>query len=266
MSLLRQLVTYPIKSCAGINLETSEVFGRGLALDRRWLLIEDNGDFVSQRTSPLLGQIKLSVQNEQLKVSYPDKDSLFLDLNVTGSTHRHAKIWKDQVKGLWLNQDYDDWFSAILGRQVHLLHMNQTVQRPLIKESLPANQNFEVSFADGYPYLLTSDASLADLNQRLALPIPMDRFRANLVVNGFEAYAEDYWKQIRIGDVEFLVVKPCARCQVTTIDQSTGKYSKEPLKTLASYRKKDGKVMFGMNLVALNGGRVSIGDPVHILK
>lgn len=168
--------------------------------------------------------------------------------------------------GLHVNEDADAWFSGILGQEVQLIHMNDAVTRPLVKERLPANQDFEVSFADGYPYLLTNQASLTDLNQKLASPVPMDRFRSNLVITGGSAFDEDNWKRLAIGKAEFLVVKPCARCQVTTIDQATGRSSKEPLKTLASYRKRNGKVMFGMNLVAVKAADISIGDNVRILE
>jgi len=263
---LDQISIYPIKSCAGIDLQSSAVLGRGFPLDRRWLLVDKTGQFVSQRTNSLLGQIKLTQENDQLIVDYPDRELFHLELKVNSTFRQDAMIWEDKVAGVWVSQESDDWFSEVLGQPVHLIHMNDEVQRPLVKDTLPQDRSFEVSFADGYPYLLTSQASLDDLNGRLNSPVPMDRFRANLVVNGFDAFAEDDWKRIRIGEVEFMVVKPCARCQITTIDQKTGASSKEPLKTLATYRKQNGKVMFGMNLVALSTGSVSLRDSVTILE
>lgn len=265
MPKLDQISIYPIKSCSGINLQTSEVLDRGFPLDRRWLLVDQGGQFISQRTTPLLGQIRISLNGDQLLVNYPGKSPLNLNLNVQSNIRHKAMIWKDKVDGLWVDQECDAWFSDVLGREVQLIHMNEKVHRPLTKDSLPQDRSFEVSFADGYPYLLTSQASLDDLNSRLTNPVPMDRFRANLVVSGFEAFAEDSWKRISIGEVELMVVKPCARCQVTTIDQQTGTSSKEPLKTLATYRKQDGKVMFGMNLVALTTGTVNLNDPILII-
>ncbi|MBT4035629.1 MAG: MOSC domain-containing protein [Candidatus Marinimicrobia bacterium] len=266
MSTLDQISIYPIKSCAGIDLQSSQVLDRGFPLDRRWLLIDEAGQFISQRTTPQLGQIKIFQNNDHLLVKYPAKSPLKLHLNVQSNVRQKAMIWKDQVDGLWVDQETDNWFSDVLEQRVHLIHMNEEVHRPLVKDNLPQDRSFEVSFADGYPYLLTSQASLDDLNNRLTSPIPMDRFRANLVVSGFEAFAEDDWKRIRIGEVEFLVAKPCARCQVTTIDQKTGSASKEPLKTLATYRKQGGNVMFGMNLVALSTGSVNLTDPVFIIE
>lgn len=266
MPKLDQISIYPIKSCAGIALEASEVLDRGFPLDRRWLLVDETGQFISQRKSPRLGQIRLTRNNTQLNVSYPEKAPLNLDLNVQSGVRHEAMIWSDKVDGLWVGRECDDWFSDVLEQQVQLIYMNDDVHRPLIKKRLPQDRLFEVSFADGYPYLLTSQASLDDLNGRLENPVPMDRFRSNLVVSGFEAFAEDHWNKIRIGKVEFLVVKPCARCQITTINQKTGVSSKEPLKTLATYRKQAGKVMFGMNLVALSAGSVHLNDPVTILS
>ncbi len=265
MSRLDQIYIYPIKSCAGISLDSAIVEDRGFPLDRRWMLIEENGDFISQRSTPKLGQIRIDSESDNLHINYAGKRELTVAFDTSPTKKLVAQIWKDKVEGNWVNEQSDGWFSELLGRPVHLIHMNKHVSRPLLKPQLPQDQDFEVSFADGYPYLLTNQSSLDDLNHRLDDPVGMDRFRSNLVVSGFEAFAEDGWKKIKIGEVEFLCVKPCARCQVTTLDQKTGKASKEPLKTLATYRKQDGKVMFGINMVALNTGTVQINDPVSIL-
>ncbi len=266
MPALDEISIYPIKSCSGIKLNSSEVEDRGFPLDRRWLLVEENGTFISQRSTPKLGQIKISHLEDNLLVSCVGKESLTLEIKSSLSTQIETHIWKDTVQGNWISTDCDAWFSDILGRSVRLVHMSRDVHRPLEKSYLPSNRSFEVSFADGYPYLLTNQASLDDLNGRLNQPIPMDRFRSNLIVSGFAAFAEDRWKRMRIGKVEFLVVKPSARCVVTTIDQKSGIASREPLKTLATYRKQEGKVMFGMNLIALGSGNVRVGDEVSILE
>lgn len=239
---------------------------RGFPFDRRWMLIEENGDFVSQRKSPTLSLFIISVGTENLHITYPGFEPYSFPLDSKSITQIEAHIWKDSVRSHLVSQVSDEWFSEALGRKVHLVYMDDTVIRPLKKNQLPTERSFEVSFADGYPYLLTNQASLDDLNERLDMPISMDRFRANLVVSGSKAFAEDQWKRISIGKVEFMVVKPCARCQVTTIDQQTGRSSKEPLKTLASYRKQNGRVMFGMNLVALNSGQIEVDSPVSILE
>ncbi len=266
MKKLDQISIYPIKSCGSIQPVSAEVLDRGFKLDRRWLLIDESGIFISQRNTPELSQISLQLEGKDLVVRHQNADSMVLPLNVSTQTLQKATIWNDTVEGVHLGVSYDQWFSEILGKKVQLIFMSDDVHRPLNKNRLPQDRSFEVSFADGYPYLLTSQSSLDDLNHRLTQPVPMERFRANLVVSGFTAFAEDGWEKIRIGSVEFLVVKPCARCQITTIDQKTGSASKEPLKTLATYRKKDGQVLFGMNLVALGSGTVHQDDTVTIIS
>ncbi|NQV16152.1 MOSC domain-containing protein [bacterium] len=263
---LDQINIYPIKSCSGIDLLEGEVQDRGFPLDRRWMLIDSKGIFISQRNSPRLSLIKIELKGDQLLVSYPGMDHLRIRIGVSESVLVKTQIWDDTVEAYWIGSEADDWFSQALNRTLKLVFMDDKISRPLAYEHLPQHKAFEVSFADAYPYLLTNQASLEDLNQRLEYPIGMDRFRSNLSVSGFDAFAEDHWKKIKIGDVEFQVVKPCARCQVTTIDQMTGKASKEPLKTLATYRKHKGKVLFGMNLIALTRGIIRTNDLVYILN
>ena len=263
--MLTQISIYPIKSCAGIQLSMGEVRDRGFVQDRRWMLVDDDGLFISQRNTPRLGQLLVSQKDNGLQVSYAGQDHLELELHPASHIRQQTQIWGDRVEGMWLSTEYDEWFSRVLGKSVHLIHMSADVKRPLVKERLPQDRSFEVSFADGYPYLLTTQNSLDDLNARLNQPIPMDRFRPNLVISGFPPFSEDHWKHIQIGAIEFLVVKPCARCLVTTMDQKTGIASREPLRTLATFRKQNGHVMFGMNLVALNAGSLSLNDPVTII-
>jgi len=264
--VLDQISIYPIKSCSGIALDQAEVEERGFPYDRRWMLIDAAGQFISQRKIPLLSQFKITIQGDQMQVSHGGFNPLTIDLNQVGKAYVKTRIWKDSVMSQRVSPLADKWFSKCLDMAVRLVHMDEKSHRPLPRQLLYEHQDFEVSFADGYPYLLTNQASLDDLNGRLKTPVGMDRFRPNLVVQGFDAYAEDSWKRIRIADVDFLVVKPCARCQVTTIDQKTGESSKEPLKTLATYRKRNGKVMFGMNLLAVNQGRIELNAPVTILE
>ena len=230
------------------------------------MLVDSNGMFISQRNTPKLSQIAIRVNHDQLEVAVPGHESLIIPVDQNSGKTLLAQVWNDVVPGLHVGSAVDEWFTNYLGIETRLVHMDADVVRPLVKTQLPQDKAFEVSFADGYPYLLTNQASLDDLNNRLQTPIPMDRFRSNLVVRGPQAFAEDNWKKIRIGDAEFQVLKPCARCQITTIDQSNGVSSKEPLKTLASYRKSGGKVMFGMNLVATNQATISVNDPLTILE
>lgn len=264
--MLEQLNIYPIKSCSGIQLQQAETENRGFPMDRRWMLVEADGKFISQRKTPQLGQFNILISDNSLTVSYPGESPLSIGLNSHLQQQVEIQIWNDTLHCHHVAHHASKWFSQILHREVYLVAMDPSVKRPLIKKHLPQDQNFEVSFADGYPYLLTNHASLDDLNSRLENPIGMDRFRANIEVSGFEAFSEEDWKRIKIGTVDFLVVKPCARCQVTTIDQQTGTASKEPLKTLATYRRQNGQVMFGVNMLALNRGTVRLNDTIKILE
>ena len=156
------------------------------------------------------------------------------------------------------------WFSDWLGTSVRLVHVADGIQRRLNPE-YAVNADDHTGFADGYPILIISEESLQDLNSRLEIPVPMNRFRPNLVVKGCEPYAEDTWNKIEVGDVELAIVKPCDRCVVTTIDKTTLEQSKEPLKTLAVYRKHPLGAIFGQNIIPLNEGRLQLGMNVEVL-
>jgi uncharacterized protein YcbX len=169
-------------------------------------------------------------------------------------------VWDDSCEATWVGERAAAWFTQFLGSACSLVHMAEQVVRPADPAFAPPESR--VSFADGFPFLLISEESLADLNGRLADPLPMNRFRPNLIVAGGEPYAEDGWKEIQIGGVSLKVVKPCGRCVVTTTDQSTGERGQEPLRTLATYRRRDGLVMFGQNVVHERPGRLRLGDRV----
>jgi uncharacterized protein YcbX len=161
-----------------------------------------------------------------------------------------------------LGEEVSQWFSEFLELSCQLVYMPDNSYRPV--NSRYASHNQQVSFADGFPFLLISEASLQDLNERLDQPIPMNRFRPNLVVSGCEAFAEDSWRSIRIGSIPFHVVKPCERCLITTVDQAQGIRGKEPLQTLAQYRLSNGKILFGQNLIPAELGTLQVGDSVEI--
>jgi uncharacterized protein YcbX len=176
-----------------------------------------------------------------------------------------VNIWKSKgVHAIDQGEEAADWFSGWLGAPVRLVHFADGYRRR-INEQYAVNEDDHTGFADGYPILLTSEEGLQDLNARLEAPVPMHRFRPNLVVRGGEPFVEDTWNKIRIGDVEFTVVKPCARCEVTTFDKETLERSKEPLKTLGKYRKHKLGAIFGQNVIPLNGGRIERGMTVDVL-
>ena len=263
---LSEINIYPVKSLGGIPVEEAVVEERGLRFDRRLMLVDESGRFISQRENPKMALIKASLDGDGLKVTY-NGESLAISYAPDQASPARVKIWSSSVKAVAYDDETNDWFSEVLGTKCRLVLMPEETKRK-VNPFYAVRVNVDtVSFADGYPFLLIGQASLDDLNSRLAEPLPMNRFRPNFVVAETEPFAEDTWKRIRIGETEFHIVKPCDRCVITTIDQTTGEKGKEPLKTLAGYRKKGGKLLFGQNLIAEgSGATIRAGDPVELLE
>jgi uncharacterized protein YcbX len=259
---LSGLTIYPIKSARGIPLEGSEVDQFGLRYDRRWMVVNPSGEFLSQRTHPRLALIVPQIDGDTLRITAPEMPPLELPLRPKDTVRSRVAVWGDICSAAWLGEDAAGWFSDFLDCVCSLVHMPDSVVRPADPELAPLETR--VSFADGFPFLLISEESLADLNRRMTHPLPMNRFRPNLVVAGGEPYGEDEWHRIEIGGIPMRVVKPCGRCVVTTTDQATAERGKEPLRTLATYRNWGGEVMFGQNVVHENQGRLSLGDSVRV--
>jgi MOSC domain-containing protein len=259
---LTGLVIYPIKSARGIPLDESPVDEFGLRYDRRWMVVNPSGEFLSQRTHPRLALIAPQIEGELLRITAPEMPSLELPLRPTDTVRSRVAVWGDICPASWLGENAAGWFSEFLACSCSLVHMADAVVRPADPAFAPTDTR--VSFADGFPFLLISEESLADLNRRLAEPLPMNRFRPNLIVAGAEPYAEDRWHSVEIGAIPMRVVKPCGRCVVTTTDQSTGERGKEPLRTLATYRRQGGEVMFGQNVLHERPGRLRVGDEIVI--
>ena len=254
---------YPIKSAAGIALETAQVGKRGFQYDRQWMVVDEKGKFMTQRHFPPMALIRVRHTKEQLIIEAPAQKTLFVPLVLHNPQRISVEVWGDICDAIPLGEEVAKWFSEFLETSCQLVYLPEDSLRP-IKSSYQLN-NEQVSFADGFPFLLISDASLADLNQRLEQPIPMNRFRPNLVVSGCEAFAEDSWKSIKIGSIAFRVVKPCDRCIITTVDQAQGIRGTEPLHTLAQYRRWDGKIWFGQNLIQEQLGMLKIGDSIEVM-
>jgi hypothetical protein len=237
----------------------------GLEGDRRMMVITPDGHFLTQREHHRLALVTPFVSNQKLTLSAPGMDSLTIPILKSGPA-RPVDIWRSQgVPAVDQGNEAAEWFSDWLEADVRLVHFAEGHLRK-INEQYMVNADDHTGFADGYPILLTSEESLEDLNARLDWVVPMNRFRPNLVVRGDAPFAEDRWNRIRIGEVEMAVVKPCARCVVTTIDKETLEQSKEPLKTLASYRKQAGGAIFGQNVIPLNEGRLRLGMSVETLS
>jgi len=264
LSELIEINVYPIKSSKGIGLSNAWVDDLGLAFDRRFVLTDSNGQFITARTHPTICLISASITPYGLLLTAPDMPVLNISYAKFTHEYRQVTVWKDTIAGQYCAPEYDTWFSQYLGKPCQLVFFGEQSSRRV------KNRMNQVAFADGYPLLLISEASLADLNGRMSNhQVSMAQFRPNIVINNTEPFEEDTWKHIRIGEVEFEVVKPCSRCIFTTIDPSNAeKHAKqEPLATLKKYRQvESGDVMFGQNLVALNQGQIHLGDSVTVLS
>ena len=258
--LLQDIFIYPIKSLGGIRLLEAKVEEKGFQYDRRWMLVDQNGRFVSQREFPLLALLQVEFQADGLRVfsKKSPNNALFIPFEQIDGPEIPVVIWDDQVIGKVVSKSVGRWFTEFIGFEVDLVFMPESTQRKV--DPRYAVQEESVSFADGMPYLIIGQSSLDELNARLDVPVPMNRFRPNLVFSGGAPFLEDQLRKIRIGSVDFQIVKPCARCVLTTVDQDTGLKGKEPLKTLAAYRTVNNKVMFGQNVVALGEGVVRVGE------
>lgn len=261
---LSGLFVYPIKACGGVTLEQAELVERGLAFDRRYMLVDRAGTFITQREVPRLCLVATAFDGDRVLVSTPGKATLALPrqpLPGTAQQRRTYRVWDDVGTALE-HPEGSRWFSELLNDEVSLLYMPDTEQRRVNpKRAQPGDI---VSFADAYPLLLMSEASLGDLNHRLGEPVKMRRFRPNLVLSGGEPYAEDGFSRVQIGQLWFRGVKRCERCVVTTIDPETGEQGKEPLRTLSYYRLEDGNVWLGMNLIHDSRGTLRLGDRVTV--
>ncbi len=230
------------------------------------MLVDQSGEFLTQRQHPQLALLQVALGKSELTVfsKVDPSHKISFDLEMNSGKEMQVSVWGDKVAALQVASEVSAWFSDFLGMVVDLVLMPESSHRKM--DSSFAVQAESVSFADGMPYVIIGQASLDELNGRLAFPVGMDRFRPNLVFSGGEAYAEDQFKQLQIGEVEFQVVKPCARCVMITVDQEKGTKGKEPLATLATYRTVNNKVYFGQNAVALGKGIVRVGDPIQPLK
>ena len=255
------LFIYPIKSCRGIRVSEWPVAERGFFADRRWMIVNAAGLFVTMRELPQLTLVVTRLEGEALVLEAPGLSPLVLPLQSEHGEVCQVQVWLDSVRAV-VHAAGSAWFSAYLGAPHRLVYMPNSHLRQVNPErARPADV---VSFADGYPFLAISEASLADLNARLPAPITMERFRPNIVVTGTEPYAEDGFAHVHIGEISFRGPKRCDRCVITTLDPETGDGGKEPLRTLAKYRLEDSKVWFGMNLIHDGLGVLRVGDPVSV--
>ncbi len=262
--ILVAIYIYPVKSCRGISLKYTPLNEWGLKYDRNWMVVNADNHFLTQRQLPRLAMVETALEPNFLRLRAPLMPDLRLPLFSRVDKEIDVIVWQDHCQAIDQGDEVAEWFSSFLGVTCRLVRMTENFNRLVDPNYAP--QRTQVNFADGFPLLMISEASLADLNKRLSEPLPMNRFRPNLVVSGCEPFAEDYWQSVRIGNVTFYGVKPCQRCIITTIDQTNGMRSgREPLLTLA-YRRVKGGVIFGQNLVHAGSGEVSVGNVVEVLS
>lgn len=288
---INEINIYPIKSLKGISLDSAVVEERGLQYDRRWMLVTPDGMFFTQREFPQMASIAVGLESGGLRVESEKTGSMLVPFEPDKGERKQVTIWLSVCEGLIYNGEVSEWFSDAIGTDCRLVYMPDHSRRNINPRFITNDEI--VSFADGYPLMLLGEASLADLNSRMAeaeekagrlpefQPLPMNRFRPNIVVSGSDAFAEDNWQNVRIGEAVFRSTKPCARCVITTVDQSKGEFTgKEPLRTLASFRMaknimpdryasfgcEPNDVLFGQNLVVEKPGSViQVGDEIEIL-
>ena len=260
--ILSDIFIYPVKSLAGIRVSQWDVVETGLKYDRQWMLIDENGQFLSQRRLPKMALIQTRLTDSELILSAPNFSNFTLPLKSYSSEIIQSTVWKDCCTAQHVSNKVDAWFSEVLEMPCRLVYLP-----PKTKRGVDLNYATEVdrvAFADGFPFLVVSKNSLNSLNSHLEMPVEMARFRPNLVISGCDAYAEDSWREIQIGNIDFRLPKPCSRCSVPAINPETAKVEKEPLTTLNRLRKWQNKIYFGQNALHNQCGELKIGNVVKV--
>jgi uncharacterized protein YcbX len=276
---ISEINIFPIKSLKGIAVSSAAIESWGLRLDRRWVLTDADGTFLTQREMPAMATIRIGFRGDGIQASVEHGTSLDID-PLTEGERTSVQVWQSSSVAIGYDADVNEWFSDVLKAHVRLFYMPDDGGRPV---NMRFNRGSEVvSFADGYPLMALGEASLAELNSRLDTPLPMNRFRPNLVISGSDAFAEDDWLKIKVGEATFRSTKPCERCVITTVDQDRGEFDgKDPLQTLATYRQakmvmperfealgvSGNGVLFGQNLIAETPGAIiRLGDEVSVVE
>jgi len=262
------LFCYPIKSLGGVRLEEAHAEGRGLRHDRRWMLVDERGEFMSQRRHPRMTLASVAIGEAALAVKAPGGATLRVPFAAGEGPARRVRVWRDEVEAVDEGDEAAAFFAGVTRAPCRLVRMAPSARRRVDPEY--AAPDDVVSFADAFPFLFLSTASIDALNAKLAVPVDVRRFRPNVLVTGCAPFEEDRWARVRVGGVPFRLVKPCARCQIVTVDPDTAAGGKQPLATLATFRTGEGKrrnkVLFGQNALADGEGTLRIGDRVEVLE
>jgi uncharacterized protein YcbX len=255
---------YPVKSLGGIPLDTAHLDYAGLDHDRAWMVVKPNGQFITQRTHPQMALVHTAIKDNQLVLSSFGMDAHTVTLAAAGMDRLNTEVWGDRVLALDTGDAAAEWLGQALGEECRLVHFPSSELRQCDPQK--TKEGDHTRFADGFPLLVLSEASLVDLNSRLETPVGMDRFRPNIVIQGCPAFAEDEWRKIEVNSLPLRIVDGCPRCSVPTVDQATGVLSgPEPIHTLSTYRERDGEVYFGVNAVPDREGTISVGDAVKLI-
>ncbi|MGR9014359.1 MAG: MOSC domain-containing protein [Gammaproteobacteria bacterium] len=260
--ILSGIFVYPVKSLAGISANSWPVTEKGFQYDRKWMIIDNNRQFLSQRKLPSMALIKTTLIDQNLILSAPGMENLSLPLAPVDGQIINSTIWHDQCDARSVSKQADQWLSDFLKCNCQLVYQPDEVIRPV--DPNYAKPSDKVAFSDGFPFLIISENSLAVLNHEMQLNLAMTRFRPNLVISGCPGYAEDSWREISIGTIDFRLPKPCSRCSIPTIDPETAQTGKEPLTTLNRTRKWQNNVYFGQNALHNQCGQLTVGDTVRI--
>lgn len=266
MYTISQLFIYPVKSLGGFEVTAAKLTDRGFQYDRRFMLIDGTNNFLTQREHSVMSLLQTAIEDNKLVIFHKSNtaDKISVPLQPAPGNIIKVKVWDDECTAGYVSEEADEWLSNKLSLSCRLVYMPDSEKR-LVDEKYAHNKEI-TNFSDGYPLLIIGQASLDDLNSRLAESLPMDRFRPNIVFTGGQPYDEDIMEQLVINGIDMYGVKLCARCTITTISQTNGIKGKEPLKTLAAYRMKNNKIYFGQNILYKYTGHVKQGDDIAIIK
>lgn len=258
---ITQLWIYPVKSLAGIPLSSVNVRPKGFQFDRRYMLVDESGTAITQRTHPHMALFRLTMDGEQLTVRIND-EVVQIPMAPTTGAELKANVWNDTITAIEPDVQLSAWFTKHMRTNCKLLFFPENNPRPV--DGTYDDKGNHVSLADAFPFLIIGQSSLDELNRRLAEPVSMRRFRPNIVFGGGAPFDEDTWSEFRIGPGKFKAVKACARCILTTVDPDTGIKGPEPLKTLATFRKQNNNILFGQNVLAVKASEINVGDEIFI--
>lgn len=261
---VKSLFIYPVKSFGGFQVTQMEIGPNGPKYDRQWMVVDEKGKFMTQRTHPKMSQVNVKViEDAHIELTAPGVD--FMDFGVEefdASSEMEVEVWKTKVKAHEVDPEVSQWVADFLGVPCKLVRKADDSERAIDTDYGDGT----INFSDGFPFLFVSLQSLELLNSKLNKSFAMKRFRPNVVLNVEEPHQEDYWTQVQIGDVLFRGAKLCSRCKITTIDPMTGEFGDEPLKTLGEYRRTDQGIVFGKNFVHENEGTIRTGTEIDILE